>query len=102
MPVFRGSRYETSKYTGIVGKDLLTRKYVHDRTPLKFEKIDPSWVQHIFVEGETLDSIVYDYTENAGKAKLWWMVADVNNILWPLDIEPGTKIIIPVQLLGRS
>ena len=102
MSVYKGSRYENCKYTGIVGKDLITRKYVHGRIPYKFEDVSANWVQHEVTAGEELDQLAFSYgAENVVNAKRWWLIAEVNNILWPLDVPPGTKLVIPSNLLNR-
>jgi nucleoid-associated protein YgaU len=42
--------------------------------------------------GETLSSISFDEYSNS---KLWWNIADNNNIFNPFDIQPGTGLNIP-------
>lgn len=101
MPVFEGSRYEEVKYTGVTGPDLVTRKWLHPRTPKTFEEVDQDWIVHEVKIGDDLDLLAYLYAgENADKAKFWWLIADVNGILWPLDIEPGTELMIPIKELA--
>jgi hypothetical protein len=103
MPVFEGSRYEGVEYTAIVGQDLITRKYLHLRTPKAATEVDPDWIVHEFVVGDDLDLLAYLYSgNNANKSKLWWIIADVNGTLWPLDLEPGTDMVIPVNELSTE
>jgi len=101
MPVFEGSRYENVEYTAIVGKDLITRKYLHLRESMKAEDVNPSWVLHTVNAGDELDHLAYKYSgQDANKSKNWWVIADVNNVLWPLDVETGTSLIIPTEILN--
>lgn len=101
MPVFEGSRYEEVSYTGITGQDLVTRKWLHPRVPIATEEVDPAWIIHTVVDGDDLDLLAYTYaSDNADKSKFWWIIAEVNNLLWPLDIEPGTDLIIPLRELA--
>ena len=100
MPVFVGSRYQDCQYTGIVGQDLVTRRYLHARTPAKFEDVEQDWVQHELQTGEELDMLAFAYGgRNPAKANLWWLIADVNNVKFPLAIEPGTKLVVPIREL---
>ena len=103
MPIFEGSRYEGLEYTAVTGRDLITRKYLHLRTPKTEEDVEPDWVVHEAVIGDDLDLLAYLYTSNnAGKSKLWWLLAEVNGLLWPLDVEPGADLMIPVQELASN
>jgi hypothetical protein len=101
MPVFENSRYAQVEYTSITGVDLVTRKYLHPRTPLNLEDVDQDWSVHEIGVGEDLDLLAFMYTSNnARKSIFWWMIADVNNILWPLDIPPGTDLVIPTRAMA--
>ena len=103
MPVFEGSRYQETSYTAITGRDLITRKWLHPRVPLDPQAIDTDWILHTVTEGDDLDLLAYLYTdENADKTKFWWIIADANNLLWPLDIEPGLELIIPIRELAAQ
>lgn len=97
MPVFEGSRYSGSKFTAIPGTDGVTRKWVHTRKPLTAKDIKQDWVVHVVQEGEALDDLAYKYSgPNANKHRLWYLIAEANNLIWPMDLEPGREIIIPV------
>lgn len=60
------------------------------------ERIDtsprPDDVFHIVVEGDRIDLIAYRYL---GRAELWWIVCDYNDIFFPLDLEPGRTLRLP-------
>lgn len=47
---------------------------------------------HILKQGENLTYLAHKYY---GKPLYWYLIADVNEILNPLDIEIGTNLIIP-------
>ena len=99
MPVFVGSRYADCAFTGIVGKDGITRKFLHARTPLTLANVEQPIVVHPIAQGEDLDQLAW---KAAGKPRLWWVIADVSDILFPLDIPFGTDLSIPTQeLLNR-
>ena len=103
MPVFEGSRYAGVEYTAITGQDLVTRKYLHLRDPLTMEDVDPDWVIHEQQIGDDMDLLAYQYSgNNANKSKYWWIIADVNEVLWPLDIEPGTDVVVPLNNLATK
>ena len=51
--------------------------------------------EHVLKESERLDSIagrVY------GNARLWWIIAAASGIGWPLQVPPGTQLLIPTDL----
>lgn len=47
---------------------------------------------HQVKQGERLDTIAARYL---GDAKLWWVVAEYNNILWFQNIEAGDVLRLP-------
>ena len=48
-----------------------------------------------FVEGDRLDKISQKFY---GSSEYWWTIALINGIVYPLGIEPGTKLTIPVDI----
>ena len=63
----------------------------------------PDDVFHTVVEGDRIDLIGYRYL---GRAELWWVVCDYNDIFFPLALEVGMVLRIPsvehveMRLLG--
>jgi len=103
MAVYSGSRYENSEFTTIIGRDGVARNFVHPRKPLSAEDVDPNWAIHEVRSGEELDQLAYEYAgQNADKCKLWWLIAEVNGVLWPLDIPPGSEVMIPLRELREG
>ena len=47
---------------------------------------------HTVVEGDRLDLLAHRYL---GDARLWWIIADYNDIFWPLELEVGSTLRIP-------
>lgn len=47
---------------------------------------------YIFIEGDTLESIAFN---KYGDSKYWWIIYDVNDIDFPLQIPIGTVLLIP-------
>jgi hypothetical protein len=97
MPVFRGSRYENSKFTGILGEDGKVRRYIHTRDSLTLQDVPNPVVVRQYQRGEVLDSIAFEFS---GKSRLWWAIADVSGVLFPLEIEPLTELSVPIQFLA--
>ena len=57
----------------------------------------PDDVFYTVIEGDRIDLIAYRYL---GRADLWWIVCDYNDIFFPLDLVPGTVLRLPsVELL---
>ena len=68
-----------------------TEAYLSTRPPLEIAP-QPDDRFHEVVVGERLDQLAYRYL---GDAKLWWVIAEANDIAWALEIEPGTVLRIP-------
>lgn len=75
------------------GEQLVVRKPIEWRGELTDR-------YHTLLEGETLDWVAWKYYQtragdNAGE--LWWIIADVNKIANPFDLEDfvGTELLIP-------
>ena len=47
---------------------------------------------HQVIEGDRLDTIAFKYYNNS---KLWYIIADVNGIINPFELEIGIKLLIP-------
>jgi hypothetical protein len=48
---------------------------------------------HVATDGDRIDVLAYCYF---GDATLWWLIADWNDIAFPLDLPPsGTTLRIP-------
>ena len=55
---------------------------------------------HIVMDEDQLESIAFKYYRST---KLWWLIADINDIFNPFELETGSKLIIPdVNILTRS
>ncbi len=52
----------------------------------------PDDVFHTVVEGDRIDLIAYRYL---GRADLWWVICDYNDILFPLEMESGMVLRVP-------
>lgn len=96
MPVFKGSRYEGVRFTGILGKDGKVRRFLHPREPLRIEDLPGPTIVHAFQAGDQLDALAHRV---AGKSRLWWVLGDVNHILFPLDLPGNTELVVPVREL---
>jgi len=62
------------------------------------ERIEFSYVKnindknHIIKDGDTLDYLAYKYYKDD---KLWYIIADTNNIYNPFELSIGDELIIP-------
>ncbi len=50
---------------------------------------------HVVKEHERLDSIAHRFL---GDSKLWWVIAACSKIGWSLQVPPGTRLSIPINL----
>jgi len=76
------------------GKILSTAKGVDTlRTALREGKIP--FTERTLREGERIDQIA---GEIFGDGRLWWVLAAISNIGWPMQLPPGTIIKIPLDM----
>ena len=80
-----------SRYAGCSLVREGTQEYLGTPPPLEIPP-RPDDRFHDVVAGERLDQLAYRYLSDP---KLWWVIAEVNDIAWPLDLEPGTVLRIP-------
>lgn len=92
MAVRPGSRYAGVAFTGVKGLDGITRKYLHDRHVYTVRDVGDRFIEHVVAGEETLDALAERYYQNQ---ELWWFLADVNEVQFPLDVGPGAKLKIP-------
>jgi nucleoid-associated protein YgaU len=50
--------------------------------------------RHVVIAGETIESIA---RRELGTSEAWWLIADANPRVFPLDIKPGTVLAIPTR-----
>lgn len=82
----RRSRYATAiLFTGGAEEFLGTRVPV-DATPRPDDRF------HTVVDGDRLDLLAHRYL---GRADLWWIICDYNDIFFPMELEPGSVLRIP-------
>ena len=110
MAVLRGSRYEGVEFTGIRGTDGVVRRFLHQREPLSEADVqDDDVVIHELEHRQELDFLAFQF---AKKPLIWWVIADVNGILFPLtetldgtrgvtpeELKPGQTLVIPLRLM---
>jgi nucleoid-associated protein YgaU len=91
MTVHQNSRYRfrDSYQTTTIGSDSVRIHKIRKTT------VSPQNGFRIYVvrAGDTFESLAYT---NYGDARKWYVIADANyNIFFPLDLEPGSSILIP-------
>lgn len=91
MAIYQGSRYEYSLI------DYISTKPDEDAYPVVFYSFSDigliSFYEHIYVEGERLDQIAFQYYKRPGA---WWYIVENNpEITDILNIAPGTVLRIP-------
>lgn len=99
MPIFKQSRYNGSSFVSLRFQDGQTKKFVLSQEPASFSSIGTDWIEHVVQQGEELDYLAHVY---GGDESLWWLIAEVNNIIWPWDIKEGTRLVIPMELLKKK
>ena len=92
MTIFKGSRYEGVPRTGIRDLSGQTRDFLHDRRIFSAKDLEQNSFVHTLVGGEELDALAHRYY---GDETLWYLIADVNDIFFMFDAQPGDELIIP-------
>jgi hypothetical protein len=90
--IFRGSRYEGVPFTGIKTLDGKTRKMLHDRRIYSIDDVTDLSIEHVVEGEETLDALAERFYKDD---RLWWIIADVNDILFMFDVKAGDTLLIP-------
>lgn len=54
-----------------------------------------SFREHVVQEGERLDILA---GKELGDARMWWVIAAASGIGWALQVPPGTRLLIPIDL----
>lgn len=80
------SRYRTCKLYQTLGGT----KYVSIRNIIDISATDD--FIYTCKEGDRLDILAYKFYRDQYK---WWVIADANDVEYPLDLEPGLKLVIP-------
>jgi len=92
MPVYPGSRYQGVGRSAIERTAGVLDTILHTRERLKAEDLGEGYVVHTVETGDELDLLAWYY---GGKARLGWLIADVNELVFPFDLEVGQELIIP-------
>jgi len=94
MAIFRGSRFEGVPFSAIRTADGVVKRFLHLRDHISIDEIGNDFkVRNM--DGKTqLDDVAF---EESRKERLFWVLADVNEILFPLDIEAGSSLVIPAK-----
>jgi len=89
VPIFAGSRYEGAQFSVVEERSREQKKCLHLRIPSG----SYSETQHEVHPGETLDFLSF---RRGGQARKWWQIAEANDLFWPLDLSPGTRLDMPL------
>ncbi len=100
MTILTNSRYEGVDITPILQPDGTQRSFLHDRKVTDQKNIGEGFTITEYITGEEWDSLSF---QRSGKARLWWVICDINDIIDPHEpILKGTRIKIPDELFFAS
>jgi hypothetical protein len=94
MPIFIGSRYAGLPITTIRNYEGELKQYIHLREAIKQMDITEDYILYTVQQGEVLDQISYQYYK---EERFWWMLAEINNLVYPYNLYAGQNLIIPNQ-----
>lgn len=100
MAVLEGSRYAGLGHLGVVHGDGEVTKFLDARTPISPDAIAPGAQRVRFGFDEEMDLLVW---RHGGPTRLWWVVADVNEVTeLPLGKLPEQETAAPQDIgIGR-
>jgi len=85
--------YADGKLIQLPNNDIILNREKITYKPTVYDK------RHTVIQGDNLTALAYQYYRNVTEypSRYWWIIADANNILNPLDISDliGYEIIIP-------
>jgi len=67
------------------------QEYLSTRPPVVIPPL-PDDRFHEVQLGERIDQIAFSYL---GDAKLWWVIAEANDLAWAAELAPGTVLRVP-------
>ena len=82
----RRSRYAAAVLFTGRAEEFLGTRFPVDTTP----RLDDRF--HTVMEGDRVDLLAQRYL---GRAELWWIICDYNDIFFPLELDPGAVLRIP-------
>lgn len=89
-----------SRYYNVKTLELNGRLSLHQRDMSSVFETHPDSIEHTIVGNETLDQLAAKYY---GREDLWWRIADVNSLKYPLDWKAGDILVIPpVRVATRT
>ena len=92
--ILSGSRYRGLPVVGIKRGDQYV-KYIEPRVSVSVQDIDVNYTIYTVVEGDSLDLICFKF---GYPTRLWWLIADVNDLVDPFDLTIGQQIIVPAAI----
>jgi len=90
--IFPGSRYEGVPIVPVTAKNGRPAKYLELRERVTEDDIEPDVRIYSVENGDTLDLIASKF---GLPTRLWWLIADVNDIADPFSLTVGQELIIP-------
>ena len=82
----RHSRYAAAVLFTGQAEGFLGTRFSVDTTPRPDDRF------YTVVEDDRVDLLAQRYL---GRAELWWIICDYNDIFFPLELTPGTPLRIP-------
>jgi len=92
MPIFTGSRYDSSPLIIDTRSDGSQRTFVGPRVEVDQDDLPNNCVIYELHETERLDFVSY---KACGKTVNWWIISDVNDIDDFFDTQNEVNLIIP-------
>ena len=91
MAIFAGSRYAGQVAVDVV-KNGKKKTYIGLRDNFDKSKLKNYFFVYVVNEGDEIDLIAHKFGIDPSQ---WWIIADLNDLFFPLDLVPGSTLLIP-------
>jgi len=92
MSIYKGSRYAGVKFTAVKHGDGSVKTFLHSRKPLTTSDMRPPLYAFRVMQTDVIDMLAKSL---GGDQKKWWVIADINDIMFPLDLTDEREIYVP-------
>jgi len=91
MPIGSTSRYAGLPFVPVPDAEGNIHPTISMRPDAPPDPAAPSYT-HMVMAGETMETLAHRYY---GNSAAWWRIAEANPLLFPSDLKPGAKMVIP-------
>lgn len=92
MSVYKASRYSNVRYTSVKFLDGSVKIYLHSRKLVAKDDIQTPLSVVDIASFNEVDEVAHKL---GGDESKWWLIADLNDIMFPLDLANIDELLVP-------